>query len=54
VDDARTIQVYSSNDNVARRMHSYVGKRVQVRGKPFAAQTAHHHAPVVMDIAEIN
>ena len=30
------------------------GKTVLVRGKPFGAATVHHHAPIVMDISEID
>ena len=31
----------------------FVGKSISVRGRPFPAHTAHHHAPIVMDISAI-
>lgn len=49
-----SIHIFSSVDKVRARIGKLVGKRVLVRGKPFAAHTAHHHAPIVMDISEIN
>lgn len=54
VEDVETIHIYASDDAVARTIKRFVGKDVQVRGTPFGAHTAHHHAPVVMDISEID
>ncbi len=54
VDDANAIHLYSSNDDLYERLNGYVGKTVLVRGRPFGAHTAHHHAPIVMDISEID
>jgi hypothetical protein len=31
-----------------------VGQDVHVRGTPFSAHTAHHHAPIVMEISQID
>ena len=53
VRSAKTIHVYSSKDDVAKRIKGFVGKSVRVRGKPFGAHTAHHHAPIVMDVSDI-
>jgi hypothetical protein len=54
VERTRTIHVYSSDDKVRARIDHFVGKDVMVRGRPFGAHTAHHHAPIVMDISEID
>jgi len=54
VEDVETIHVYSSDEAVAGAIEHFVGKDVQVRGTPFGAHTAHHHAPIVMDVAEID
>ncbi len=47
------IQIFSSNDQVAHSIKNFVGKDVFVQGAPFGAHTAHHHAPIVMDISGI-
>jgi hypothetical protein len=47
------IQIFSSDDAVAQTIKSHVGEDVFVQGTPFGAHTAHHHAPIVMDIAGI-
>jgi hypothetical protein len=49
-----TIHVYSMDESVAASIKRFVGKDVHVRGTPFAAHTAHHHAPIVMDVSEID
>src|SRR3990170_4007000 len=49
-----TIHIFSSKQKVHAQIARLVGKTVLVRGRPFAAHTAHHHAPIVMDIIEIN
>jgi hypothetical protein len=54
VKSTRTIHVFSSQDGVHAKIGKLVGKTVLVRGQPFAAHTAHHHAPIVMDISEID
>jgi hypothetical protein len=53
VDHARTIHVFSTKDAVSKRIRRFVDKAVRVRGTPFGTHTAHHHAPIVMDITEI-
>ena len=47
------IQIYSSNDDLAGRIKDSVGHDVFVQGKPFGAHTAHHHAPIVMEVLSI-
>lgn len=54
VKGTRTIHIFSSQDGVQAKIGKLVGKTVLVRGQPFAAHTAHHHAPIVMDISEID
>lgn len=54
VETAETIHVFSFDDALLAQLKRFVGKDVQVRGTPFGAHTAHHHAPIVMDISEID
>jgi Domain of unknown function (DUF4431) len=53
VKSTRTIHIFSSDEKVHAEIAKLVGRTVLVRGQPFAAHTAHHHAPIVMDIAVI-
>jgi hypothetical protein len=53
VSSADTIHVYSSDEAVAQSLKQLVGKKVKVKGNAFRAITAHHHAPIVMEISEI-
>ena len=54
VKSSQTVQLYSSDDKVDRSIPRFAGKRVMVTGRAFGAITAHHHAPIVMDISEID
>src|SRR3989304_7860245 len=54
VESTTTIHIFSSDDAVAKSLKQFVGKSVRVRGTPFGAHTAHHHAPIVMDVSEID
>ena len=47
------IHVFSTNDAVLRKLRANVGKRIRVSGNPFGEHTAHHHAPIVMNVSEI-
>lgn len=53
VGEAASVHVYSSDPEVHERLQAAVGKTILVRGDPFPAHTAHHHAPIVMDVSEI-
>jgi hypothetical protein len=53
VKSTRTIHVFSFDTAILASMRRLVGKTVRVRGNPFAAHTAHHHAPIVMQISEV-
>jgi len=54
VGSAKAIHIFSTKDDVAKQIKGFVGKAVRVRGTPFGAHTAHHHAPIVMDITNIS
>jgi hypothetical protein len=54
VDSTTTIHIFSLDDAIRASIEKFVGKDVHVRGTPFAAHTAHHHAPIVMDVSEID
>jgi len=54
VASTRTIHVYSTNTATQKFMRRLVGKSVLVRGSAFAQHTAHHHAPIVMEVLEID
>lgn len=53
VKNALAIHLYASDDALRKDLQGLVGKTVFVRGKPFGAITVHHHAPIVMQIGEI-
>ncbi|MGD9868818.1 MAG: DUF4431 domain-containing protein [Hyphomicrobiales bacterium] len=50
----RSIHLFSSDGKVHAAIGGLVGRHVRVRGSPFPAHTAHHHAPIVMDVSEID
>jgi hypothetical protein len=49
----RQVQLFTSNGRLWPRLRAGVGHRIRIRGAGFAAQTAHHHAPLVVDISAI-
>ena len=53
VDKTARIHVYSTDDQLRKKLRALVGKRVRVTGQPFGEETAHHHAPIVMGISAI-
>lgn len=53
VASARRIHIYATDGAIHKKLRSYVGKHVEVAGLPFAAHTAHHHAPIVMDVSSV-
>jgi hypothetical protein len=53
VPEADRIHVYASDEAVAKTLPRFVGKAVRVTGRPFGEHTAHHHAPIVMDVSRI-
>lgn len=53
VDASMTIHIFATDAKMTARIAKMVGKSVHVRGRPFPAMTAHHHAPIVMNVVEI-
>jgi hypothetical protein len=53
VAEADRIHLYASDEAVAKTLPRFVGKAVRVTGRPFGEHTAHHHAPIVMDVSSI-
>jgi hypothetical protein len=53
VERTTRIHVYPHDARLGATMRGLVGKAVRVKGNPFGQHTAHHHAPIVMEIAEI-
>jgi hypothetical protein len=53
IDSTPKIHVYSTDAKIRRALSQAVGKIVRVTGKPFGEHTAHHHAPIVMDVARV-
>jgi hypothetical protein len=49
----RTIHVYPADEKAEPVFKQLVGKTVTVSGNPFVAHTAHHHAPIVMRVDQI-
>jgi hypothetical protein len=54
VKSTQTIHVYPANDALGWNFKRMVGKTVLVRGNPFPRHTMHHHAPIVMEVTEID
>lgn len=53
VKDSGTIHIFAADDAIQEQIQQLVGKSVRVRGRPFGAHTAHHHAPIVMEVTDI-
>jgi uncharacterized protein DUF4431 len=53
VASTRFIHIFPGEQKLEPVFRRLIGKTVVVRGKPFAAHTAHHHAPIVMEVDEI-
>jgi hypothetical protein len=53
VKSTRTIHVFPADEALQPAFKRLVGRTVVVRGNPFPAMTAHHHAPIVMQVTRI-
>lgn len=53
VESARRIHVFSMDEAIMRKLRANLGRKVRVKGNAFGEHTAHHHAPIVMNITEI-
>ena len=49
LDGVHRVQLVLDADGYAR-LRPFLGKRVTLRGTPFGAITAHHHAPILLDV----
>lgn len=47
------VQLFTSTDRLWPGLRAGLGHRIRIRGSGFAAQTAHHHAPLVVDVSAI-
>jgi hypothetical protein len=47
------VQLYTGTDALWPRLCAAVGHRVHITGIGFAGQTAHHHAPLVVDVSSV-
>jgi hypothetical protein len=54
VKKAERIHVFSLDEPLRKRIRSLVGKSVRVTGSAFGEHTAHHHAPIVMNVTRID
>lgn len=54
VSATRTIHIYATKKAIQDGIKRAVGKSISVWGRPFAAHTAHHHAPIVMEITRLD
>jgi hypothetical protein len=54
IKSTRTIHVYPANEALEPTFRRLVGRTVVVRGNPFPQMTAHHHAPIVMQVTKID
>ena len=50
VEPTRKLHVYGDDTATHKKLQTFVGKGVRLTGEVFAAHTAHHHAPIVMDV----
>lgn len=53
VESSPRIHVFSMDDKILRQLRLSIGGTIRVKGYPFGEQTAHHHAPIVMNVSEI-
>jgi hypothetical protein len=47
------VQLFTSNDRLWPSLRAGLGHRIRIRGAGFAAQTAHHHTPLVVDVSAV-
>ena len=48
------VQLYTGAGTVWPRLRAAVGHRVRISGRGFAAQTAHHHTALVVDVSAVS
>jgi hypothetical protein len=45
--------VHSTDESIQKKLRTMNGSHVEVTGTAFASHTAHHHAPLVADIRDV-
>jgi hypothetical protein len=53
VEPTQKLHVYAADTATQKELRSFIGKGVRLTGEVFAAHTAHHHAPIVMDVKRV-
>jgi hypothetical protein len=53
VEPTKRIHVFSMDGKIRRKLRASVGKTIRVKGAPFGEHTAHHHAPIVLNVTKI-
>ena len=53
VEGTTRIHVFSMDAAIRKKLEANLGKRVRITGSAFGEHTAHHHAPIVMNIVEV-
>jgi hypothetical protein len=48
-----SVQLYTTSPTVRARLRADVGRQVRVFGTGFAAQSGHHHEPLVVNVSEV-
>lgn len=51
--EVKMLHIYSNDPKIHEQLKGHVGETILVWGLPFPAHTAHHHAPVVMEVTKI-
>ncbi len=54
VESTDKIHIFSSDDAIQGTLKGFVGKTLLVRGTALPAHTVHHHAPILIDVSEID
>lgn len=53
IESSERIHVFSLDDKILRKLRANLDKKVRVSGNAFGEHTMYHHAPIVMDVSEI-
>jgi hypothetical protein len=48
------VQLYTSKERLWPGLRGAVGRRIHISGSGFAAQIAHHHAPLVVEVSAVS
>jgi hypothetical protein len=53
VQGVTSVHVFSGDDALSRTLRRRVGREAKVTGEAFAAETGHHHAPLVLEVKRV-